>query len=225
MTLERIKASDKKYIIGLDEVGYGALSGDLYVSAFMAPKDWSLTGLTDSKAIKSETAREKLYNEIHALSIASKDIAYSVVSVHPNSYVYKEYGTNMHGALKFLYWKAVSRILEATNKGNESLIVLDGSIKFPEYPHSLGESISLPKADALIQQVSAASIIAKVSRDSYMRKLGEKYPVYDWAKNKGYGSPNHLVALKKHGYCDEHRLMYEPIKSMVGARHGSKENS
>jgi len=73
----------------------------------------------------------------------------------------------------------------------------------------------LPKADAYVPHVGAASIIAKVHRDSYMEVLGNKFPNYNWGHNKGYPTPDHLAALKKHGYCDEHRFSYEPIKSMI----------
>lgn len=211
--LDFIYKSNKEFIIGVDEVGAGSLAGQIYVCAFSAPKDWSLKGLTDSKALSPKT-RELLAEELARQAYkGGRGICYSVSSTHPNSDAYKEYGTNMHAALKFLYWAAVRNVLEHTEQA--PLIVLDGNIKFPEIPHSLGESISLPKADALVQHVSAASVIAKVARDAYMTTLGRKYPEYNWAKNKGYPSAEHLAALKKYGYCDEHRKSYEPIKSMI----------
>jgi len=211
--LERIKQSNKKFIVGIDEVGYGALAGPIYVCAFMAPKDWYLKGVKDSKAFSSSKKREDSCFQLMCKTREDKSIGFSIVDTHPNSEEYKEYGTNVHGALKFLYWKSAARILETT--GEEALIVLDGSIKFPEFPHSLGESVSLPKADALVMQVAAASIIAKVHRDNHMRVLGKKHPEYNWESNKGYPTPDHLAALKKHGYVDEHRIGYEPIKSMI----------
>jgi len=212
MTLERIRQSDKKFIIGIDEVGTGSLAGKIYVVAFLAPKDWTFVGVKDSKAFSSQNKRKEVAIRLMNETRADGNIVYCCVSVHPNSDIYKDYGSNMHSALKFLYWKAASRIIEATKK--DALIILDGNIKFPEFPHSLGESVSLPKADALIPQVSAASVIGKAVRDEYMTELGKKYPEYNWAKNKGYPSPDHLGALTKYGYCDEHRFGYEPIKSM-----------
>jgi ribonuclease HII len=208
--LDQIRQSDKKYIIGVDEVGYGCIAGPIYVCAFIAPKDWSMKGVKNSKAITSEKKRKFLCEELTCIS----GVDYAIEGVHPNSDEYKEYGTNVHGALKFLYWQAVRRVVEDFAK-EQALIVLDGSIKFPEHPYSLGESISLPKADALIQQVGAASIIAKVHRDRDMSFFGEKFPQYNWAANKGYPTPDHLAALKKYGYCSEHRFDYEPIKSMI----------
>lgn len=208
--LQKILSSDKEYIIGIDEVGYGCLAGPVYVCAFVAPKEWAIPGIDDSKKL-SEKQREEVFPNLKGLSKTS----YCITVVHPNTIdEYKSYGDNMHGALKYLYWKATQNII-ASSEFNNSLIVLDGIIKFPEQPYKLADSISLPKADGLIPQVMAASIIAKVSRDTYMKDLANKYPNYGWEKNKGYGTPDHLAALKKYGYCDEHRRMYEPIKSMI----------
>lgn len=212
--LDFIKQSEKKLIIGIDEVGYGCIAGPIYVCAFMAPKDWSMKGVKDSKAL-SKAKRDSLCMQLMGEPHTNKNIGYSIVHVHPNSDEYKEYGSNVHGALKFLYWKAVSRFLGIEVSLEDALIVLDGNIKFPEIPHKLGDSVSLPKADALVQQVSAASIIAKVHRDNYMVQMSHKHPGYNWVHNKGYPTPDHLAALKRYGYCSEHRFSYEPIKSMI----------
>ena len=205
--------TDKQYIIGVDEVGVGCIAGKLYVCAFLAPTNWSHKGITDSKKLTSKT-RERLVDELFEEGHKTCEIQFNTVSVHPNDVdTYKEYGTNLHGALKYLYWKAVDLLLIGFN--GEPLIVLDGNIPFPEHPRKLGESISLPKADALVQHVGAASILAKAARDAYMTELDVKYPNYGWMKNKGYPTSDHLAALKKHGYCDEHRKSFEPIKSML----------
>jgi ribonuclease HII len=209
---DAIVNSDKEYIIGIDEVGYGCVAGPIHVCAFLAPKDWTHKGIDDSKALTKKT-RELICEE---LSYLYYDY-FTIVSVHPNNLEeYKDYGTNVHGALKYLYWKAVDDLTDRlVDRVNKSLIVLDGIIKFPEHPHSLGEAISLPKADSLIPQVSAASILAKVHRDAYMKELAKKYPQYGWESNKGYPSSGHKAALKKYSYCSEHRKGYEPIKSMI----------
>lgn len=211
--LNRIRNTDKEYILGIDEVGYGCIAGPLYVCAFVASKDWYLEGLDDSKEL-TEKSREIICNELLIRSVEDKHISFSIVDVHPNNTdEYKEYGSNVHGALKFLYWKAASTLIEKFKLN--PLIVLDGNIKFPEIPLSLGESISLPKADALVPHVMAASVIAKVHRDIYMKEMHKKYPMYQWEDNKGYPAPAHLAALKVHSYCDLHRVGYEPIKSMI----------
>lgn len=206
---------DREYIIGIDEVGYGALAGAIYVCAFMAPKNWNLKGIQDSKVL-SEKQRETAFTDLTNIDCSKERVSFCIVNAHPNSEEYKQYGDNAHGLLKYLYWKAASRlpiIKEST------LIVLDGNIKFPVYPNMLCDSVSLPKADALIPQVSAASIIAKVTRDQYITDLGKKYGQYGWAENKGYPTKRHLKAIKEHGICDEHRRSYEPIKSIINGQY------
>jgi len=74
-----------------------------------------------------------------------------------------------------------------------------------------GAVLAPPKADVLSAQVSAASILAKTSRDAYMKALAEVYPEYDFAKHKGYGAKRHLDALEAHGPCKEHRLSFKPV--------------
>jgi ribonuclease HII len=215
---DQIKQTNKPLIVGVDEVSTGALAGNVCVSAFCAPTDWTLKGLKDSKAVSKEK-RDKLYAIIVGMSDEFPSIKYSIASTHPNHIdKYRDYGTNLHGLLKFLYWNAVNSL----NIKSDYLIVLDGVIKFPEYPRKLSSSISLPKADVLIPQVSAASIIAKVSRDRYMRELAKQFPEYGWDENSGYPTPSHLEALKKFGYCSEHRVSYEPIKGMIKNGHANK---
>lgn len=210
--LEQIKQTDKKYIIGVDETGWGSLAGDIFVCAFLAPKDWFINGLDDSKKL-TEKKRLAMCDELEPLFFQD-GFGFCISNIHPNDVGdYKKYGDNVHGALKYLYWKSVNRVLQI--KKVDALIVLDGNIRFPEYPHKLGEAISLPKADALVPQVSAASILCKSYRDSYITYIGKEYPQYNWAKNKGYPSKEHFAALNKYGYCGEHRVMYEPIKSMI----------
>jgi ribonuclease HII len=212
-TLEQIQNSNKKYIIGIDECGTGSLCGDVYVCAYMAPKEWMLDGLNDSKQL-SEKKRNELYNPLIGENYRED---YKVVKCHPNDKEkYKEFGDNLHGLLRYLYHTALRKFFldypSFWEIRENILIVLDGNMKFSF--HDV-EVISLPKADSLIPQVMAASVIGKVERDAYITKLGNKFPDYNWAKNKGYSTKEHLEALKKFGYCDEHRVSFEPIKSMV----------
>jgi ribonuclease HII len=199
--IEEINNSNVEYFIGVDECGTGSLAGEVFVCAFLAKKDWTMFGVCDSKKI-AEKKREKLCDELMQNNI------FSIVSSHPNDI------DNLHQLLKFLYWNAVNNVLNQF-RPNSYLIVLDGIIKFPKQPYSLGNSISLPKADALVPVVSAASIIGKVNRDRYIIELENKYPNYNWKNNKGYPTKEHKAAIDKFGICDEHRKNYEPIKSLV----------
>ena len=96
-----------------------------------------------------------------------------------------------------------------------SKIIIDGTVNFLQGT-PLEKMVSvLPKADGKIKEVSAASIIAKVARDSYMVKLAEKYPEYGFEKHVGYGTKFHKEALEKYGPCPEHRKTFKPISKMI----------
>lgn len=199
--LDQIKNSDKPYIIGVDEVGYGCIAGPLVICAVKAPKDWSYPGLNDSKKL-SEKKRNKLSAELKN----NKDITYSIVFYEANKIdSFAKNGQNVGNALRELYTQAIKN-LDYQN----SLIVIDGVHKLEEI-----EQISLPKADALLPSAMAASILAKVYRDNRMVELSKLYPVYGFDKHKGYGVKSHLQALNKHGPSAIHRFCYEPVKSMV----------
>jgi ribonuclease HII len=210
-TLEQIKNSNKKYIIGIDECGTGSLCGDVYVCAYMAPKEWMLEGLNDSKQL-SEKKRNFLYPSL------IKNNSYSVQFDHPNTAkIPKMFKNNLHGLLAFLYTRTLLRLIEKQptpyeELQNDILVVLDGNMNFK---FNTLEVVSLPKADSLVPQVMAASVVAKVERDAYITELGKQYPNYNFGKNKGYSTKEHLEALKKFGYCNEHRVSFEPIKSMI----------
>lgn len=203
-----------KYLIGIDEVGYGCAAGPIHVCAFKAEIDFDFPDLKDSKTFLTEKAKQKrtqIADELKQLALDGK-INFKIETIHPNNIEeYSAYGKNMHAALKYLYWKSASFLIE--NK-EETLIVLDGNIKFPKIPHELCDSVSMPKADVHCKHVSAASIIAKVERDMHMNQLFEKYPQYFWNENKGYLTKKHIQALEKFGFCEEHRYCFEPIKSM-----------
>ena len=95
-------------------------------------------------------------------------------------------------------------------------IVIDGKVNFLRGT-ALEKYVSvMPKADDLVKEVSAASIVAKVARDRYMVELAEKYPGYDFEKNAGYGTAKHMAAIREIGISPEHRQSFEPIRSMVG---------
>lgn len=191
---------DKPYIIGVDEVGIGCIAGPTYVTAFKAPKDWFLLGLRDSKKLtekKRETYSNKLRNQrldgTVKFSIQSGDVS-SIDKMGILNVVHE------------LYLKAINEI-----GYEDSLIMIDGR-KFKETRY---EYVALVKGDDLIPHISAASVLAKVARDSYMKTMDPQFPSYNWKKNKGYGTAEHLEALKKHGVTPLHRRSYEPVKSMV----------
>lgn len=166
-------------LCGIDEAGRGALAGELVVAgcAFKPGFDDELSALVADSKILSEKKREQIYNEI----LPKCD--YLVLFFSNN--IIDERG---------LSWclKRALMTLEAHFKGYD--LLFDGNCNY-------GESLvkTMIKADKLIAQVSAASIIAKVSRDRQMRRFSALYPLFDYDKHKGYGTKAHLQALSKYG--------------------------
>jgi ribonuclease HII len=93
-----------------------------------------------------------------------------------------------------------------------SIILIDGNKKIPNIST---EQRAIVSGDKIVKSISAASIIAKVTRDRIMREMDKKYPGYGFEKHKGYGTALHMEKLKKHGACEIHRKSFEPIKSLI----------
>lgn len=191
-------------ILGIDEVGRGPWAGPLVVGAVILgePQDfWE--ELADSKKL---TAKKR--NELSAQIIKHS-------AAHATGWVsaaeLDQYG--LSAALKLATRRAVKQIL--AKKVYFSEIIIDGTVNFLQNT-PLAEHVStLPKADALVKEVSAASIIAKVARDQYMADLETKYPGYGFAKHVGYGTAAHKAALLKLGPCPEHRKSFRPIAELL----------
>lgn len=192
-------------ILGIDEVGRGPLAGPLVVGAVILPegeRGW-FAELRDSK--KLSVKKREVLNEV-ILREAVTGLGW-VSSSELDSVGISE-------ALRLATRRAVKSL-----KGLHTMfsqIVIDGKVNFLKLTELEKYVSTMPKADDLIREVSAASIIAKVARDHYMYKLAEKYPDYGFEKNVGYGTAKHLKAINEYGICEEHRRSFEPIKSMVG---------
>lgn len=193
-------------ILGVDEVGRGPLAGPLVVGAVILPDEkpeW-VEELKDSKKL-SQKKREAL-NEI----ILKKALAVGLGWV--SSKELDEVGISE--ALKLATRRAVKKVQKSGQAFSQ--IVIDGKVNFLQKT-ALAQYVStMPKADDLIKEVSAASIVAKQARDKYMVEVAKYYPEYEFEKHVGYGTSRHLEAIKKYGICPEHRRCFEPIKSMVG---------
>ena len=177
------------YIGGIDEVGRGPLAGPVVACCVILPKDCDILYLNDSKQVP-EKKREQLYNEI-----TKKAVAYGI-------------GIVSHEVIDEI------NILQATYEAMRQAI---DSMKIkPE--HLLVDAVKIPgitipqrgiiKGDAKSASIAAASIVAKVTRDRMMVELDAKYPGYGFAKNKGYGSAEHMEALRKYGPCEIHRRSF-----------------
>ena len=196
---------------GLDEVGRGALAGPLVAAAVILPDDFLerlgplARFLRDSKATPRRR-REEIATLVcaHALALA---IAVAPVEV-----------INQRG----VGWanRDVFRALIARIDADEYLV--DGNIKPPAPADRIARIRCLVKADALDHAVSAASIVAKVYRDHIMAELAVGYPQYGWERNAGYGSPDHLDALRKHGPGPHHRRLFVATALSGGQRARSR---
>ena len=189
--------SEKKFVIGCDEVGYGCWAGPLVVCGVRAPKDWNLVGLNDSKKL-SAAKREALQAKLLDL-VDKKDI--NCFLVEKSNTEIDKMGVGV--ALKQSYVEVFKSLYTP-----ESLIVSDGILKFDGMGVDTFDQVSIIKADGQIPAVMAASILAKTYRDSLMKELHKLYPEYDWENNVGYGVASHKAAIKKIGLTELHRRSY-----------------
>lgn len=181
-------------IAGVDEAGRGPLAGDVYAAAVVLPHGILIEGLNDSKKI-SEKKREKLYDEI-----CENAIAYAVATASV-----EEIDTyNIRNAT----YIAMNRAIEALKVKPDYVLVDGDCIKECNYEHEC-----VVKGDAKSASIAAASILAKVTRDRYMKQLSEKYPEYGFEKHNGYGTAAHIAALKEFGASEVHRKTF--IKKFV----------
>lgn len=194
---------DKPVIIGCDEVGYGCLAGPLVVVGVRAPADWKLEGLNDSKKLSAKK-REAMLLPLMKLA-QNKEITYHLAE-RSNTQI-DEMG--VAAALKDAYVECFHALYQS-----DSLIIIDGILKFDNLGVDAYDKQSVIKADAKYPAVMAASIIAKTYRDDLMHKLHYKYPNYGWDHNVGYPATDHREAIEKYGPCPLHRMSYAPMKHM-----------
>ena len=189
--------SNSNFEAGVDEAGRGSLAGPLTAAAVILPKDYENDALDDSKKL-SEKKRFQLKSIIEKDSI---DFAvffvdpYVIDKINILNSTYKA----MHGALNNL-------------KTIPSFIVVDGN-KFKKFKNINHKCVV--KGDAKYQNIAAASILAKTYRDSYMIDQHNRFPVFGWDKNKGYGTEFHITNIKKYGISELHRKSFVIKKSQT----------
>lgn len=178
-------------IAGVDEVGRGPLIGPVVAAAVILPSNYKLEGLTDSKKL-SEKKREKFYEIIKKDAIA---IGIGVISEKRIDEI------NIYEATKEAMKEAINNL-----KIKPEHILIDAMPLELDIP-----TTSIIKGDLLSISISAASVIAKVTRDHMLYDIDLEYPMYDLKNNKGYGTKKHLEAIKKYGITKYHRLSYKPV--------------
>ena len=192
------------FIIGVDEVGRGSLVGSVIICAFRSKNalfDLLPFSVKDSKKINKKQ-RESIYNYFHE----NKNLNCSYQITFGKKRDIEE--LNIHKVVL----QSMSTAVKAISKPNDKIII-DGNF-IPEDLKEFQVS-SLIKADDKINQVSAASIIAKVFRDKLISRLHFFENKYGWNKNAGYGTKNHLEAINKYGISPFHRKTYQPISRLI----------
>ena len=184
-----------KYIAGIDEAGRGPLAGPVVIGCVIMPQDSFIEYVNDSKKV-SETKREMLYEKI-----TNEAIAWSTGIVWQDEID----EINILNATKKALTMAIDNLKVKPDK-----IVVDAldKIETRGIPY-----ISVIKGDAKIYSISAASIIAKVTRDRIMREYDEIYPEYGFSGHKGYGTAKHIQAIKEYGICPLHRRSF--VKNFI----------
>lgn len=194
-----------RWVIGIDEVGRGALAGPVAVAAAILPSN-SIHSLKDSKKL-SAAQREFWVKELAARA----GVRFAVARVYPRGIEQ----LNISAAANRAAQNALSRLLKNHKISPDTPIYLDGGLYLGSKVRQRNavkagqiRAKTVIKADEKFPAVAAASIIAKVSRDRFMTRLAKRYPAYGFDVHKGYGTAAHRRAIKKHGPCDAHRLTF-----------------
>ena len=184
-------------IAGVDEAGRGPLAGPVVAAAVILDDQNPIAGLNDSKKL-SALRREKLFDEIRAKALCCSIAQASVEEIDE---------INLLQATLLAMRRAVDGLRLKPAK-----VLVDGN-RLPVLD-VLAEAIV--KGDATVPAISAASILAKVTRDRWCATLDQQYPQYGFAGHKGYGTAEHLAALQAHGACPEHRKTFAPVTQVLG---------
>lgn len=201
------KEYDKK-IIGIDEVGRGPLAGPVVSCAFIF--------------FNTNFNNQELYfiDDSKKLSIRKKEIAIKeILNLKKNNKIKFSLGMasveeidkfNILEATKISMYRAVRKLKQPPTQ-----LIIDGklNLNLDGYP-----SRGVIKGDQKSYSIAAASIIAKIHRDRYMKFLSFKYPLYNWSANAGYGTKKHIEAINRNGITIHHRKTFEPIKSLIHSK-------
>ena len=189
----------KKIVAGVDEVGRGSLIGPVYAAAVIFKKNIKDKEIIDSKKIK-KTKRE----------IISKYIKKNSIWAIGSASLKEIENFNILNASLLAMKRAIEKL-----KIKPNLILIDGN-KSPKIKNCLVKTVI--KGDQKIKEISAASIIAKVSRDKLMNKMSKKFKKYKWDLNAGYGTKDHIKAIKKYGITEFHRKTFKPVHKMLSLK-------
>lgn len=191
----KLKETGVNLIGGVDEVGRGPLVGPVVAACVILPDDFNLEGLTDSKKL-SEKKRDYYYEEIKRQALS---IGIGIIDEKKIDQV------NIYEATKLAMRQAINNCSVVPEH-----ILIDAMPLDIDIP-----TTSIIKGDLKSITISAASVIAKVTRDRMLYDLDKKYPMYDFKNNKGYPTKKHLDAIDKYGILNEHRKSYSPVDNYI----------
>lgn len=190
-----------RYLLGVDEVGRGPLAGPITLTGFLIdlsifnPENFIKLSVRDSK-ILSHLQRQKIIS-----AFEQKDYSTKTIMIQSQDIDKQGITTTLHSGL--------TQILKFY-RGLFDVCLYDGNNNF-----GFSQVVSVVSGDAKCFSIAAASIVAKESRDAIMDEFDITYPQYGFAAHKGYGTKQHLAALKQFGPCPIHRFSYKPIKNLV----------
>jgi ribonuclease HII len=180
-------------LAGVDEAGRGPLAGPVVAAAVILDERKPIDGLADSKVL-SAARREQLFDQICERALCCSVAQASVQEIDR---------LNILQATLLAMRRAVDGLRLKPVK-----VLVDGN----RLPLLTVLAEAVVKGDALVPAISAASILAKVHRDRLCQQLDQQYPQYGFAGHKGYGTAEHLEALRRHGACPEHRMSFAPVR-------------
>ena len=186
-----------KYIAGVDEVGRGPLVGPVVAACVVLPEEFNLDGLTDSKKL-SEKKRDFYFEEVKRQALG-----YGIGIIDEK----KIDEVNIYEATKLAMKEAIE---ECKKMCKIEHVLIDAMPLELDVP-----TTSIIKGDLKSITISAASVIAKVTRDRMLDELHEKFPMYDFKKNKRKKKKKHLEAIEEYGILPEHRRSYGPVKKYL----------
>lgn len=193
---EKLFFSDKKKLVGVDEAGRGPLAGPVVVAAVILPDSFPVEILEDSKKMTAKK-RESAYQVIK-----EQAIDYQIIEI--SSQIVDQINI-LQGTLRGMA-QSVKQLSHSYDR-----VVIDGR-RAKELPASWDFAIG---GDRVYGAIAAASILAKVHRDQLMVEWDEKYPMYGFSKNKGYGSKSHMEAIRDYGPCPIHRRSFDPLRTWL----------
>ena len=183
-------------IAGVDEAGRGPLAGPVVAVACALPEGALIEGINDSKKLQASD-RQEIYNQI--ISLKGVDFGIGIIDVQVIDEI------NILQATLRAMLLAISHLATKPD-----YLLVDGN----KMPKTDIPGKALIKGDALSQSIAAASIIAKETRDQLMLVYHDQWPEYGFNAHKGYGTKQHLLAIRKNGPCPIHRMSFEPFKSL-----------